>query len=103
MLCSAGFAAAAINREPACVVRVISTDKDRQSQERIFPESSDIQSAARGKWEEIKLIGPEAPQTALNDQAYEEALKNSSTPDQVIRRGLQATEYVKGLLRNGGL
>ena len=55
----------------------------------------------RGKWEEIKLIGPEAPQTALNDRAYEEALSISSTPDEVIRRGLQASEFVKGLLRYG--
>lgn len=78
---------AAMDREPARVVRVISADT--------------LTILYRGKWEEITLIGPEAPQTALNDRAYEEALKSSSTPDEVIRRGLQASEFVKNLLRYG--
>lgn len=86
MLCSSCFAVALV-REPARVVRVISADT--------------LTILYRGKWEEIKLIGPEAPQTVLNDRAFEEALKSSSTPDEVIRRGLQATEFVKGLLRYG--
>ena len=84
---SACSAAVSVQREPARVVRVISADT--------------LTILYRGKWEEIKLIGPEAPQTALNDRAFEEALKNSSTPDEIIRRGLQATEFVKGLLRYG--
>jgi micrococcal nuclease len=87
LLGSACLAAAVIQREPARVVRVISADT--------------LTILYRGKWEEIKLIGLEAPQTALNDRAYEEALKSSSTPDEVIRRGLQASEFVKGLLRYG--
>jgi len=84
---SACSAAVSVQREPARVVRVISADT--------------LTILYRGKWEEIKLIGPEAPQTALNDRAFEEALKSSSTPDEIIRRGLQATEFVKGLLRYG--
>ena len=77
----------AVNREPARVVRVISADT--------------LTILYRGKWEEIKLIGLEAPQTALNDRAYEEALKSASTPAEVIRRGLKASEFVKGLLQYG--
>ena len=87
LLGSACSAAVPVQREPARLVRVISADT--------------LTILYRGKWEEIKLIGPEAPQTALNDRAYEEALKSSSTPDEVIRRGLQACEFVKGLLRYG--
>jgi micrococcal nuclease len=87
LLASSGLTAAALLREPARVVRVISADT--------------LTLLYRGKWEEIKLIGPEAPPTALNDRTYEEALKSSSTPDEVIRRGLQASEFVKGLLRYG--
>jgi len=87
LLASACFSAGAGIREPARVVRVISADT--------------LTILYRGKWEEIKLIGPEALQTALNDRAYEEALSISSTPDEVIRRGLQACEFVKGLLRYG--
>jgi micrococcal nuclease len=74
-------------REPARVVRVISADT--------------LTLLYRGKWEEIKLIGPEAPPTALNDRTWEEALRDSSSPDEVIRRGMKATEFVKGLLQYG--
>jgi micrococcal nuclease len=74
-------------REPARVVRVISADT--------------LTILYRGKWEEIKLIGPEAPQTMLNDRAYEQALKNSSTPEEVIRRGLRASEFVRDFLHYG--
>jgi micrococcal nuclease len=87
LLGSACSAAVPVQREPARLVRVINADT--------------LTILYRGKWEEIKLIGPEAPQTVLNDRAYEEALKSSSTPDEVIRRGLQACEFVKGLLRYG--
>lgn len=87
LLGSGCSAAVPVQREPARVVRVISADT--------------LTILYRGKWEEIKLIGPEAPPTALNDRTYEEALKSSSTPDEVIRRGLQASEFVKGLLRYG--
>ena len=87
LLVTACLSAGLAVREPARVVRVISADT--------------LTILYRGKWEEIKLIGPEALQTALNDRAYEEALRISSTPDEVIRRGLQASEFVKGLLRYG--
>jgi len=87
LLLGSACLADAIDREPARVVRVISADT--------------LTILYRGKWEEIKLIGPEAPQTALNDRAYEEALKSSSTPDEVIRRGLKATEFVQGYLQYG--
>ncbi len=76
-----------VSREPARVIRVISADT--------------LTVLYRGKWEEIKLIGPEAPQTTLNDLAYEEALRDSSSTAEVIRRGLKATEFVKGFLQYG--
>jgi micrococcal nuclease len=78
---------AAIQREPARVVRVISADT--------------LTVLYRGKWEEIKLIGPEAPQTALNDRAYVEALRSATTPEEILRRGLKASEFVNGFLRYG--
>lgn len=85
LLCGIGLSA--IQREPARVVRVISADT--------------LTVLYRGKWEEIKLIGPEAPPTALNDRTYVEALKRSTTPDEVIRRGLQASEFVTNFLHYG--
>lgn len=78
---------ASVPREPARVVRVISADT--------------LTILYRGKWEEIKLIGPEAPQTALNDRAYVEALRNATTPEEIVRRGLQASEFVNRFLRYG--
>jgi micrococcal nuclease len=80
-------AASMVSKEPARVIRVISADT--------------LTILYRGNWEEIKLIGPEAPQTALNDKAYEEALRDSATPEEILQRGLKATEFVKGLLRYG--
>jgi micrococcal nuclease len=74
-------------RESARIIRVISADT--------------LTVLYLGHWEEIKLIGSEAPPTMLNDRAYELALKNSTTPDEIVRRGLNACEAVKGLLRYG--
>jgi len=74
-------------REPARIVRVISADT--------------LTILYRGRWEEIKLIGPEAPQTMLNDRAYEQALMESSSPEEIIRRGVKATEFVKEFLHYG--
>jgi micrococcal nuclease len=76
-----------IQREPARLIRVISADT--------------LTVLYRGKWEELKLIGPDAPETALNDRAYEEALRNSSTPDEVISRGMKAAEFVQRFLQYG--
>jgi micrococcal nuclease len=78
---------AAIQREPARVMRVISADT--------------LTVLYRGKWEEIKLIGPEAPPTALNDRAYVEALRNATTLEEIIHRGLKASEFVNSFLRYG--
>jgi micrococcal nuclease len=87
LLVAAGLFARAMPREHARVVRVISADT--------------LTILYRGKWEEIKLIGPDAPETALNDKAYEEALRNSSTTAEVIDRGLKATEFVQSFLQYG--
>ena len=87
LLSAAGLTAVPISREPARVIRVISADT--------------LTILYRGKWEELKLIGPDAPETALNDKVYEEALRSSSTPAEVIRRGLEATEFVKRYLLYG--
>ena len=77
----------AVQREPARVIRVISADT--------------LTVLYRGKWEEVKLIGPEAPPTALNDRAYVEALKHATTPDEIILRGLKASEFVTRFLHYG--
>ncbi len=87
LLTVADLPAQTVNKEPARVIRVISADT--------------LTILYRGRWEEIKLIGPEAPQNVLNDRTFEEALKNSASTDEIIRRGLQATEFVKGFLRYG--
>jgi micrococcal nuclease len=87
LLAAAELPAVTINREPARVIRVISADT--------------LTILYRGKWEEIRLIGPDAPETALNDKAYEEALRDSSTPAEVIRRGLKATEFVQRYIQYG--
>lgn len=87
LLAAVSSAAAAAPREPARVVRVISADT--------------LTILYRGKWQEIKLIGSEAPQTTLNDRTYEEALRNSTSTDEVIRRGQKAAEFVKGFLQYG--
>lgn len=84
---SADLPAVSISKEPARVVRVISADT--------------LTILYGGKWEEIKLIGPDAPATDLNDKAYEEALKHSSTTAEVISRGLKATEFVQRYLQYG--
>ncbi len=86
------FAAAAmpakiINKEPARLIRVISADT--------------LTILYNGKWEELKLIGLDALETALNDKVYEEALRESSSPDEVISRGMKATEFVQRYLRYG--
>jgi micrococcal nuclease len=87
LLAADALPAVAIVREPARVIRVISADT--------------LTILYRGKWEEIKLIGPEAPQTMINDQAYEQALKDLATPEEIVRRGLKATEFVKEFLHYG--
>ena len=79
--------AASISREPARVIRVISADT--------------LTILYRGKWEEIRLIGPDAPETTMNDKVYEEALRDASTPAEIISRGLKATEFVQGYLQYG--
>ena len=87
LLLLAASGLSAFQREPARVIRVISADT--------------LTLLYRGKWEEIKLIGPEAPPTALNDRAYVEALKHATTPDEIILRGLKASEFVTRFLRYG--
>ena len=87
LLIAAGLPAVSISREPARVIRVISADT--------------LTILYRGKWEEIKLIGPDAPETTLNDKAYKEALRNSSTPAEIISRGLKATEFVQCYIQYG--
>ncbi|HUU04522.1 MAG TPA: thermonuclease family protein [Patescibacteria group bacterium] len=76
-----------INKEPARLIRVISADT--------------LTILYGGKWEELKLIGLDALETALNDRVYEEALRDSSSPDEVISRGMKATEFVQRYLRYG--
>jgi micrococcal nuclease len=87
LLLAVFLSAGALPREPARVIRVISADT--------------LTVLYHGRWEEIKLIGSEAPQTALNDRAYEQALRNFTTPEEIVRRGLKAGEFIKDFLRYG--
>jgi micrococcal nuclease len=41
------------------------------------------------------------PETTLNDRVYEKALKSSTTPAEIINRGLTGREFVKKYLQYG--
>ena len=74
-------------KEPARIMRIINGDT--------------LTILYHGKWEEIKLIGLDMPETTLNDRVYEKALKNSTTPAAIINRGLADREFVKKYLQYG--
>jgi micrococcal nuclease len=82
-----GLAAVIVNKEPARIMRIINGDT--------------LNILFHGKWEEIKLIGLDMPETTLNDRVYEKALKNSTTPAAIINRGLTGREFVKKYLQYG--
>lgn len=67
LFAAAEMPAKTIYKEPARLIRVISADT--------------LTILYNGKWEELKLIGLDALETALNDKVYEEALRDSSSPD----------------------
>jgi micrococcal nuclease len=79
--------AAPVAKEPARVMRIINGDT--------------LNVLYQGKWEEIKLLGLDMPETTLNDRVYEKALKNSTTPAEIINRGLTGREFVKKYLQYG--
>jgi micrococcal nuclease len=79
--------AAPVYKEPARVMRIITGDT--------------LTILYQGKWEEIKLLGLDMPETTLNDRVYEKALKNSTTPAEIINRGLTGREFVKKYLQYG--
>ena len=79
--------AAPVIKEPARVMRIINGDT--------------LNVLYQGKWEEIKLLGLDMPETMLNDRVYEKALKNSTTPAEIINRGLTGREFVKKYLQYG--
>jgi len=79
--------AAPVTKEPARVMRIINGDT--------------LNVLYQGKWEEIKLLGLDMPETMLNDRVYEKALKNSTTPAEIINRGLTGREFVKKYLQYG--
>jgi len=81
------FAAAPILKEPGRVMRVISGDT--------------LTILYQGKWEEIKLLGLDMPETTMTDRVYEYALKHSTTPAEIINRGLNGREFVKKYLQYG--
>jgi micrococcal nuclease len=87
LLFSAGLAAAPAYKEPARIMRIINGDT--------------FTVLYQGKWEEIKLLGLDMPETTLNDRVYEKALKNSTTPAIIINRGLAGREFVKKYLQYG--
>ncbi len=87
MFFAAGVEATPMIKEPARIMRVITGDT--------------LTILYQGKWEEIKLLGIDMPETAMNDRVYENALKNSTTPAIVINRGLAGREFVKKYLQYG--
>jgi micrococcal nuclease len=82
-----GLEAVTTYKEPARVMRIINGDT--------------LTIIYQGKWEEIKLLGLDMPETTLNDRVYEKALKNSTTPAEIINRGLTGREFVKKYLQYG--
>jgi micrococcal nuclease len=84
---TAGSEAAPVYKEPARIMRIITGDT--------------LTILYQGKWEEIKLLGLDMPETTLNDRVYEKALKNSTTPAVIINHGLAGREFVKKYLQYG--
>jgi micrococcal nuclease len=87
LLLGMGLQAALTLKEPARVMRIINGDT--------------LTVLYQGKWEEIKLLGLDMPETTLNDRVYEKALKHSTTPAEIINRGLSGREFVKKYLQYG--
>jgi micrococcal nuclease len=87
LLSGIGLEAVTTYKEPARIMRIINGDT--------------LTILYHGKWEEIKLIGLDMPETTLNDRVYEKALKNSTTPAAIINRGLAGREFVKKFLQYG--
>jgi len=82
-----GLEAVTAYKEPARIMRIINGDT--------------LTILYQGKWEEIKLLGLDMPETTLNDRVYEKALKTSTTPAAIINRGLAGREFVKKYLQYG--
>ena len=87
ILLLSGLEGVTVAKEPARVMRIINGDT--------------LNVLYQGKWEEIKLLGLDMPETMLNDRVYEKALKNSTTPAEIINRGLTGREFVKKYLQYG--
>jgi micrococcal nuclease len=87
LLLGIGLEAVTVYKEPARIMRII--------------HGVTLTILYHGKWEEIKLIGLDMPETTLNDRVYEKALKNSTTPAEIINRGLTGREFVKKYLQYG--
>jgi len=87
LLLGIGLEAVIAYKEPARIMRIINGDT--------------FTILYHGKWEEIKLLGLDMPETTLNDRVYERALKNSTTPAEIINRGLTGREFVKKYLQYG--
>jgi micrococcal nuclease len=87
ILLLSGLEGVTVTKEPARVMRIINGDT--------------LNVLYQGKWEEIKLLGLDMPETMLNDRVYEKALKSSTTPAEIINRGLTGREFVKKYLQYG--
>jgi len=87
LLFASAFASVPVLKEPARVMRIINGDT--------------LTVLYQGKWEEIKLLGLDMPETTLTDRVYEKALKNSTTPAIIINRGLVGREFVKKYMQYG--
>ena len=87
LLLASSPAAETVYKEPARIMRIINGDT--------------LNILYHGKWEEIKLLGLDMPETTLNDKVYERALKDSTKPASIINRGLAGREFVKKYLQYG--
>jgi micrococcal nuclease len=77
----------ALIREPARVVRIISGDT--------------LTILYQGKWQELRLIGIDAPEPALNNAVYEDALRRAKTTGQVMADAREAIHFLRRYVRYG--
>lgn len=53
----------------------------------------------RGRYEKVRLIGIDTPESRRNSRAYRQAQGSAADVEYILRRGKAVKSYVKGLLR----
>ncbi len=75
----------ALDAERAVVVKIIDGDT--------------LGITLQGRYEKLRLIGIDTPESRRNSRAWRQADRMASSLEDVIRRGKEAKDYVKGLLK----